>query len=454
MNIINEKFPAHELQSDLAFIKNKAVYKRYNHDGLLFVGKERFYQLYDSIKNVINKKGEMSRLEFYFLTAPLVSSLQDDKSIYGFLGDYAYDYQKKEYLSFAERYVLPFGVHVFHDSVFITTDSLDLYKSHIISINDIPANKIVSDIWKYTSYKRYRYYKKNKYGAIAFYYYPILLNFLFGIQNEVEIKYSSFESDTILSTQIELLPIGDSLFFQNVKNQYENRKWYSIDFEKDIAILRFGNLPSENLNLEIYNEIFKKISNNKSNKLIIDISSCTASFDNFWIILLNYLTDGKLWLYEYHDKPQDLSSYTKKRIKNSKYIDGKYTDIDKKYKFEGETYLITGPLTASSAVRFADILKYNKIVEKIYGRETLSKATQYDYFNRLELPVTGIYLGLSVTLHYALDRNLNKHGFLPDIEIKPNNVEEFLLNNKNKFVIDKVINLIESENQKDENTSD
>ncbi len=453
MPILNQKFPAYELHSDLAFIKNKAVYKKYNHDGLLFVGKERFTQLYDSIKNVINEKDEMSRLEFYFLTAPLVNSLQDERSYYSLLGNYAYDAQKKEYLTFAERSTIPFGMYTFHDSVFITTDSLDLYKARIISLNDIPANKVVSEIFKYISFRDYSFYQKNKYGPIGSYYYPILSNILFGFQNEIEISYTPFGIDSVLKTKIQLLQSNDSLFFKKIKKHEITRSWYSLKVQNDYSILRISALPNSRANIHILNEIFLKIKKLQPKALIIDISSCSWSSDIFWITFLNYLYEGELSLYEFQEKPVSLKKFTKKKL-NYKYITGQYYDIYKSCKYYGPLYLIVGPRTASSAVRFADILKYNKIVDKIFGSETLSRTTQYDYSTKHYLPITGLRLSLSTNLRYALDKNTNTHGLIPDVEVKPNNVEEFWKNYKNKFVIEKVINLIESENQENENTSD
>lgn len=451
--VLNEMFPAHELKSDLTFIKNKAVYKKYNCSGLLFVGKEKFYSLYDSIEKVIDEKGGMSRLDFYLLTAPLVQSLQDDRSFYSLLGDYAYDSQNKEYLPFLERFIFPFGVDIFNDTVIVISDSSNLSKSQLISINDIPANKIVSEVFKYTSFRRDRYYKKNRCGSLGFYQYPILLNILFSFQNEVKIKYSPFGSNNILTKQIQLLPIGDSSFLNHVKPKNDSKSWYSVKNKNDFAILTIKSLPETDINLQTINDIFKRIHNINPKALIIDISYCNWSSDSFWISILNYLYKGEIWLYEYHKEPQVLSKYSKKRLKNSDYIVGNYSDINKEYMFEGKIYLITGPLTTSSATRFADILQFNNIVDKTFGCETLTKTTQYDYSANYYLPITGLRLLLSTNLYYALDKNLNTHGLIPDIEVKPNTVLDFLGNRSNRFVIDKVIKLIESENIIDENTT-
>lgn len=453
MSILNETFPAYELNSDLAFIKNKAVYKRYNYNGLLYAGKEQFYKLYDSIETVINSHAKMSRMDFYFLTAPLIQLLQDDVSIYSLVGKYAFDPRREKYLPFAEKSVITMSVTAFNDTVYITDDSSSIYKSRLISINDVPADKIVSEICKYTSFSKYAYYNKHKYASLNLYYNSVILYTLFGFHDEVKIKYSPYGADEVLTRNMQLLPIGDTTFYKQTKQNTESLPWYSIHFENDIAILRVTAMPRGELNLQAIDDIFKKIHANKSSSLIIDISDCSWSYDNFWIVILNYLYEGELSLYEHQKKQLDLSKFSKKRINNSSFILGKYSDINKDHQFKGKVYLITGSSTTSSAVRFADILQYNNISTKIFGKETLTKTTQYDFYNSHYLPVTGLSLGLSMTLYYALDKNTNIHGLIPDIEVGPKNGEEFLNNLNNKLVIDRVINLIESENTTHEDTS-
>jgi len=150
-------------------------------------------------------------------------------------------------------------------------------------------------------------------------------------------------------------------------------------------------------------------------------------------------------LYGYHKDKKDLKNYSKKILKNKDYITGKYSDINHEYKYDGKIYLITGMGTASSAVRFADIMRFNNIVAKIYGEETLSKTTQYDFRTTHYLPYTGLMLRLSVNLYYALDKNLNTHGLIPDVIVKPNRVRECQKNSQNTIVIQKVVDLITKE---------
>ncbi len=159
---------------------------------------------------------------------------------------------------------------------------------------------------------------------------------------------------------------------------------------------------------------------------------------------MNYLYEGKLSLYEYQGEQQDLEKYTKKFISKKEYIDGNYSDIDHKLKFTGNIYLIVGASTASSAVRFADILRFNKIAVKIFGQETLTRTTQFDYAAIHYLPVTKLHLRLSSSLNYGLDKNHDNHGLLPDIEIKPETTKEYRENLNNQLVTERVIKYIES----------
>jgi len=435
-------------------IKNKVIYKRYNQNGLLFVGKERFNQLYDSIKNVIKEKSEMSRLEFYFLTAPLVSSLQDDRSFYSLVGKYAFNPQNETHISFHDKTLIPLYIYSFNDSIFTLNDTSELYKAQIISINDISANIIFSTLLGLTQFSKFNYYDKHQYGRSGLYIYPFLSHELFGFKNDIQIKYKPLGSDSILQTKLELLHVGDSIFFNKLKKDRISRTWYNLDVENDYAILYLKSLPEGEVNIHFFNDIFRKINKIQPKALIIDISNCAWSFDTFWLVLLNYIYEGKLWLYEYHKEARDISKYLKKRLKNKKYIVGNFSEINNDYRFSGDLYLITGPNTKSSAVRFADILRYNHIVKKIYGSETLSKTTQYDFANSYFLPITGIQLVLSTSLSYSLDKNTDTHGLRPDIEVKPRNVSEFFENSGDRFVAKKVIELIESEKQENENTSD
>ncbi|MCD4734581.1 MAG: hypothetical protein K8R53_00930, partial [Bacteroidales bacterium] len=348
-------------------------------------------------------------------------------------------------LGFAEKSILPIGVHLFNDSVYVTNDTSELYRSLLISINDIPANEIVSEIYKYKSFKRFRYYKAHKRGWLSFFNHPMLCRELFGLKDEVEIEYKPIDSDIILKKQIELLHIGDSSFNHYIDEIRASQDWYSLRFERDMAILRIKSIRDDELNLHIIDNIFKRINKINPKSLIIDISSCYYSYNTFWIAILNYLYEDELWLYEYHGESMNLKNYSKKVLKNKDYIIGKYSDINTEYMYDGNIFLITGMATASSAVWFADILRFNDIVQKIYGEETLSKTTQYDYRTTHYLPYTGIMLKLSVSLYYALDKNLYTHGLIPDLVVKPTNVKEFQENAQNRIVIQKVIDLIVNE---------
>lgn len=453
MPILNETFPAFELKSDLAFIKNKAQYKMYNYDGLLYAGKKRFNLLYDSIQKVIDEKGEMNRIDFFLLTSPLIRLLQDDQSYYSLKGDYAYDRQKKINIPFAEKNLIPLKVYIFHDSVFIASDSSNLYKAHLISINDIPAINVVSEVLKHTTFARFRYLEENKYAFLRLANHPILSNVLFDFENEIEITYSPFDSDTILYKNLDLLPINDSSYDRSLEQELGSSPWYSLRFKNDQAVLRIYSLPDLELNVYFINDIFKQISKINPKGLIIDISKSYYSFGSLWLVILNYLYEGDLSIYEYHKEKRDLKKYTKKTIHKKDYVIGKFSDINMEYKFEGNIYLITGSWTGSSAVKFADLMKYNHLVDKIFGCETLIKSTQFNYSKKYYLPVTGISLTISTSLSYALDKNLDTHGLIPDVEVKPNTVNEYWQNLSNQFVIDKVINMIESDTTQNENTT-
>jgi hypothetical protein len=452
MSILNQQFPAYELKSDLAFIRNKAEFKRYGGDGLLYIGKERFYSLYDSIEKIIDEKGKMSRLAFYFLTAPLVRELQDAASYYSLAVDDVFDLHETDSLLFSAKIVLPFNIAVYQDTAFITGFNPDLNRCRITAIDEIPVNQIVADLFRHTSFSSDNYYTKHGSGYINLSNDALLLYVLYGWRDAVEIQYYPSGSKVISRLTVSLKEHRDKVFPWDPERRTEEMDWFSLEEESGFAVLRIKTLRNMETNLKAVNEVFRKINHLNPKGLIVDIADCSWSHDMFWVVLLSYLYKGNLWLYQYHDEAQNLGKYTKKRIKQRDYISGKYSDIDQGNRFFGDVYLVTGSSTANAAVRFADIMRYNKIVKRIYGEETFNRSTHYASSNHYILPVTKLKLRLSTVLNYALDKNQDKDGLLPDVEIKPTNSEEYWENKNNQLIIKRVIDHINS-NDLNENTS-
>jgi len=444
MSILDQEFPAHELKSDLAFIRNKAEFKRFGGDGFLYAGKDRFYSLYDSIEKVIEEKGTMSRQSFYFLTAPLISCLQDDASYYGLAVDGAFELHRRGNETFAMNIVLPFNIAIYKDTASITGFNPELNRCRIASINETPVNQIVADVFRYTSSSADYYFSKYRSGFLNLSNQALLLYALYGFRDSVEIWYYPSGSNAISSLTIHLNIPGDIGFSKNPERRTDEENWFSLEKESDFAVLRIKTLQNMETNLESVNQVFRNINDLNPRGLIIDIADCSWSHDMFWVVLLNFLHDGKLWLYQYHDEPQDAGKYIKKRIKQRDYISGKYSDMDRNNKFSGDIYLITGSATANAAVRFADIIRYNNIARRIYGEETFSRTTQYTNSNHYMLPVTKLRLRLSTVLNYALDKNHERNGLLPDVVIKPKTQGEYWENKNNHLIIKRVIDHIHS----------
>lgn len=444
MRILNEKFPALELKQDLAFIRNKAQFKKYNHDGLLLAGKVNFNRLYDSIESVIDEKGAMSRLDFFYLTAPLVRMLKDDGSLYNLRGNYSYDNQGKKKVIFAEKSVIPLLLQIFNDTVYVTGDSTALYQSRLISINGIPAKKIVSEIFRLTSFTGDRYYRKYGYGYLPLYHYPELCFSLFGFHDKVEIEYMPPDTKTTIFKELQLTAIGDSLF-KAIEEKPAERLRYRLFFRANDAVLRIIPMRNDVINVDEMNGLFKTLSESPPETLIIDLSYCYYSSDIFWLVMLNYLFEGELWLYGYHKEPVDLAKYSREKMKKSQMVKGKFSRIDRGNSYNGKIYLITGPYTASAAVRFADIMRYNHIATGFFGRETMIMNPSYDFPTLHYLPVTGLVLYLSYTFFDALDSNRNMSGFMPDVIIQPDNITEARENRSDQVVIEKVLEFIHKE---------
>ena len=446
MSILDQRFKAYELNSDLVFIRNKAEFK-YNKDGFLFVGKDRFYRLYDSIEKVITESGEMSRLEFYKLTAPLIRCLKDDGSFFGLEGDYVYDKSEKRFLPFSEKIVIPLFIVVYNDTAFMVSDVEELNHAQIISINNIPINQIVSDVFWYTSSCRDSYFRDLLQGNMTLNNYPLLLYALYGFKDEVEIIYIPREADMPGSKRIELLALGDDSFFRWFEQMNARPLSHGTILDMEYPVLRIGQIDGSEIDLFELNDLFGRIHDLQSKALIIDVSSCFGSHSSFWILFLNYLSDGDLYFHSQKDR-NDLAKLSKEHIKKyKKNIIGKYKDIDQSVRYKGDVYLLVGAGTWGGVIVFADVLRYNKLSVRIYGEETRTGTTLYVNTNDYTLPITRLRLGLSTYLRQGLDKDARYSRLKPDVVIKPNSTAEFWDNRYHNLIIKRVIEDIQANSE-------
>lgn len=432
-SILLKKYSSAELLTDLEFIKEKILTKKYNRTPFLFLTRDKFFSCYDSVKSVISEKGNMSLKDFYFLVTPFANSICDDHLIFELFGLWGIDNNKKPRIS-NENIMFAASAIIFDKNIYITCSSDIPEKSLLISVNNVSASEIITEFIKYSEYPKQRYYEKYKIAPVNFSGLSLFMYAKWNFKDSITIKYQINNTNKIETKTVALKKFFDS---NAVKYCYEKEKRKNIElrFEENIAILKVNTFNFKNFNntIQLYNLIFDSIKMKRSDNLIIDISENGGGSDINWMILARYITKKQLLL-NCKGKPLLISDAL-----NEYKID--QSTIDTTNFFNGKIFLITGSKTFSSAVHFADAAKTNGLCEKIFGQVTLGQATHYgeatDYF----LPNTKLHVRVSSKLFPSITCKINKNGVIPDVSISENSLEDYL-NNNNETTIRKVLEII------------
>ena len=439
---LNKMFSAIELKQDLHFIKQKAEFKKYNETGLLFIGKKRFNFLIDSIEKVIDERKEMSRLEFYLLTAPLISELEDDDSFYSLKGEYAFSGKKSK--KFTEKIVFPFNCTVINDSVYIIASRELPIDSRLLTINGKPAGEIAKEIRFRKNSRTKRYYSDNKIMGLGFSSLWVDTYTFYNFHDSVTVEYIPFGEKNNRVKTVALGNPGDEYFTDLIEPMRTRQYFMNLYFHDSTAVLSIEKMYRTKIDIDTLNAIFSRIKKSGCKNLLIDVMQCNRSYRALWLALLNYFYDGNIELYQYHKKPVDLLKYSKKRLKKSRIVKGKIPGNIDEFRFNGNVFLAFGNSTRNFAVEFVDIMQHNGLVKNTYGRETGSRATQYSYYQRYFLPITGLRLDLSIMLIRSLDNKKHERGILPAFEIPHFNmkIEEENYFRHNRLYMEYVIDYI------------
>ena len=451
---LNKTYSAIDLKSDLHFIRQKAEFKNYRNNGFLFCGKKRFNQLADSIQQVIGEKKEMTVKDFYLLTQPLVSLLEDEDSYYGLKGDYAY--QKGETKKFAEKIVVPLNTFIYNDTV-RTFDSPEIpLHAQLLTIEGIPVIDMAKRINFMLFSDTKRYYPKSSIMRFSLYWHYPEIYALYNFTDSVLVSYIPIGAEDPVNKYIQLAQPGDTYYTDRIGPMLTRLDLFHLYFLDNTAVLRIDRQRSSDFSLDSLNAIFTRIKNQNAKNLVIDLSSCSYSTRTLWTAILPYLYDGEAELFTFHDGPDDVMKYAKKKTRKSKSVSGTYSRKMDDIRFKGDIYLYFHTGTQELAVNFADILIHNKVAKATYGQETGTRPDQYIYSTKYYLPVTGLCLYLSTTLMRSLDGELHREGIKPDFTLPWHPLEVRTENyyRHNRLYIQEVVNHINNNTFSYENSSD
>ncbi len=407
-------------------------------------------QVWRNIRKKINKP--MKRWEFLELAAPATTQYNDGHTAMTF----DFDFEEVEALEKRNGQLFPFRVKLYNDTIWITEnwkDSSTLYRGYMVTaINKISVTDILKKILPVIPADHDR---MREAGLSRLF--PFLLWSAFGWEGRYEID--CFDPSLKQHSTINTDGITMSGFFQR---QFPKRKW-NLQLRNDLslAIISCSGYNNYAEGIRFIDSAFAVIKQQNIQHLAFDIRNNGGGNSSIGDHLLAYiarqpymdvvsktLRNGPMMkrFKENSGMYRVMQNFMKNGIKkdsnytmrfNNKSLD---TSIKKENLFSGKFYLLTGPVTYSSAHMTAIAVKSSGM-GTIIGEATGERINLTGENATFKLPVTGLYGYCAMAVYEGALADKKSKGVQPDIFIpfQPS----ALLSGKD-LVVDKLYQLIQS----------
>ena len=410
------------------------------HPDLYFYTPKDTIDLYREIA-VAELTRPMTILEFWKVITPVVVKLKD-----GHTGLY-YPYKARNNYLAGGGTIFPFEVKADSNQLFIrknyTPDSLIGINSEILGINGIPVVTILQKMRMYLNGERLSFIdlKVNRYFK------PFLWT-LFGFEGSFRVTFISGTDGKLYNKSYNGITLEEFRSFSKTSdNSVPPFSFYKIPGEK-IGLIDFRHMVNYNGFKKFLDSTFRIILTDSIEDLIIDIRKNGGGNSNLADALLSHFNkkpytqatrmDVKVskqsrkqfrkMIFRWYMYPlypiAYFNSYTRPLLFGEKGKVATYTFDPEQPKtdelfFNGEVYLLTSPMTFSSANILAAVFKCYDMGTMI-GEETGGLTIAFGDIIGYHLPNTKLRGGCSYKKFYHPCGKADNHGVIPDIEIKQN----------------------------------
>jgi len=376
----------------------------------------------DSIKKQITKP--MSALDFFRIMQPIISIDGHTTLLYN---GPLYDVE--------ESPLFPFKVIIYNNELYIKenlSENKSLVKGSLIEkINGISSQTIIHKLYSYVPGVKEAY--KSKRLEESFHVFMALV-------------YGSFSDFNISvnNSEIKLMGAKWDAFQELPKPKFELRF-----YDDDIAyIYKRLFMPPKDF-MHFMDSAFALMSEKKINYLIID-NLIGGGFTDLADSLMSYYTDKPINMMEM--KKTKVSVLTKEFIEDKKtkgtIQDGYFIEeyakhsSDRKNRFSGKTYILSGPRSYSTGTCFSAAAKCCQnafIVGEESGQPLLSNGDQ----NQFVLPETNMSCVTALSIVYMpCNNNDQNRGVLPDYPYAPS-LDDIL--NDREYTLEYTLKLLREE---------
>lgn len=357
-----KKFTKEQLNIDLDFIKDKIINVHAN--PFTEISRQEFDKKVSDIRNSL--KDGLTQKDFYYLTKPLIVTLNDEHSG---MGDFCVTDSIKNNIK-----VLPLKFIYENKKMILSEDYSDnklTIGDEVLSLNNIPITEVLENCAKTIPGA-----KEERIPMVVDRFWITISKFCYFITDDYNLKFKSGKQIVVKSLPIEEL--GKRNKERNSKKQQEEYK--ALDYQK---LKKVGYLTVNSFSDRLYppdiwkkkfDSIFVQIKKDNVKKLVIDVSNNGGGNSALGDLLITYFSDKPYKTYQgTWKKSQEYSDFLKiigknypnyEKIKNGEslpIISHTITPTKNPLKFNGKTYVIVGKNTFSSAMMFAVTILDNEL---------------------------------------------------------------------------------------------
>jgi len=367
-------------------------------------------------------------LELYRNLAPFVASFQDGHTSLSIHGEFRSEHE-------GDGRIFPILVDISENEIRVLKSlagSVPEPGSEIISINGVESSKIVEEISELIGAAR-----KSFIEAKISRNFPIYLWALYEFSGMYGLTYRTATGKE-KTTGIVGVPVS-SYIEKRGRITRKREEYWNLSFPEDEVALLTINTFAGNLEKEFKNFVknsFKIIENRKSKNLIIDLRDNGGGSTKLSDYLYSYVS-GK----PYRTFAEVRIKYSEPVLRERTIINpitlfkvkvlGDRTIVHKNgfrkpparsNRFDGNLFVLTGPMTFSTAADFAALIK-DLEAGKVVGEETGGLASSYGDVFSCRLPNSGLRLGISYKYFLRPGGFDDGRGVIPDIPIESNPVK-------------------------------
>lgn len=427
------------------------------------VSKEVFDRQKESIKSGLSEP--MSRMTFARNVIPLVSSIQDAHTFLLLPGE-----ERSAYLQ-DSGLIFPFSVRIDRSRLYITQNyssdtTIPIY-SEITTINDQPADSILNRMKGYVSaeLEHYRDVRiEQSFGRLLWYLYDFNGRYTLTLNHGDQSSTRSVEGIHLLAYRAAIAEHGRT---RNPKPYF-----FYQPAQPSTGIIEFNQMTGTKAFRHFLDSVFMVVEQEQISHLVIDIRQNGGGNSRLGDMLFSYITDKPYKMAEQMDikiSAEARKWFRKRVIKWYLYplypfavfhpqarflLFGKHGKIKSfpmnkerhpkkvKHKFNGQTYLLTGHYTFSSANMLAASYKCFGM-GTVVGEETGGVLASFGDLVGFRLPNSGLNSYSSYKWFVLPCYRGEVQGVRPDVEIRPG-MED--IRDQNDVVMEKVMALINEDN--------